>query len=88
MRIREIYFTRDFRKQFAKLPLPIRILTEEKIEIFKRDPFDVRLKTHKLHGREKERRAFSVNQTYRVKFALLDNGEAVFVEIGTHDIYD
>jgi mRNA-degrading endonuclease YafQ of YafQ-DinJ toxin-antitoxin module len=87
MRISEIYFARDFRKQFAKLPFSVKELAQEKIEVFKEDPFDQRLKTHKLHGREKEYLAFSINQTYRIKFAFLEDDEVFFAEIGTHDIY-
>ena len=44
-------------------------------------------RTHKLSGKEKEVWAFWVNFRYRIKFLFLNNGEVLFLDIGTHDIY-
>ena len=56
------------------------------VEIFKNDPFDARLKTHKLTGKLSDLWSFSVSYDIRVIFYFSeDNSEAVFVDIGTHN---
>ena len=58
---------------------------KEKELIFRRNPFDARLNTHKLHGKDKECWAFSVIHAYRIKFIFLSDEEVLFLDIGTHD---
>jgi len=55
--------------------------------IFRKNPFDKRLKTHKLSGKEKEAWAFRVDYSYRIKFIFLTKNEVLFLDIGTHDFY-
>ena len=59
----------------------------EKISIFKENPYDSRLDTHKLHGEDKDAWAFSITDHYRIKFTFQSGDKALFLEIGTHDIY-
>jgi mRNA-degrading endonuclease YafQ of YafQ-DinJ toxin-antitoxin module len=87
MQIKEIHFAPHFKRQFRKLPHVIKWVMDEKVKIFLLNPFDARLKTHKLHGKDANDWAFSVNQAYRIKFRFLTDDEVVFAEIGTHDIY-
>lgn len=87
MRIAVIKTSRKFEKNYRKLPNPIKDLAEKKESIFRNDPFDPRLETHRLHGKDKEVWAFSVTQSYRIKFTFLDSSSVLFIEIGTHDIY-
>jgi mRNA-degrading endonuclease YafQ of YafQ-DinJ toxin-antitoxin module len=54
---------------------------------FRENPFDSTLKTHKLHGKEKDACAFWINYSYRIKFIFLDAETVLFLDIGTHDIY-
>ena len=58
---------------------------EEKI--FRENPFNPILKTHKLTGKEKEAWAFWINYTYRIKLLFLNDEEVLFLDIGTHEIY-
>ena len=60
---------------------------EEKEKIFREDPFDQRLKTHKLHGRFYEYWAFSVGFDCRIIFKFQDKGITKFYSIGEHSIY-
>ena len=83
-----VSYSRKFLKQASRLPEKIVDLVEEKERIFKSDPFDARLATHRLHGKEKEIWSFSINYSYRIKFVFLTEGEVLFLEIGTHEIYD
>ena len=87
MRISKIHYANKFEKQYERLPLNIQLLAEEREEIFRNNPSDARLRTHKLHGREKEARSFSINQKYRIKFIFIRDDEVLFTGIGTHDIY-
>ncbi len=82
-----LHVTREFKKQFQKLPRRIRVLASEKQKIFRENPFDTRLVMHKLHGGKPGMWAFRINRAYRTKFIFLAGGEILFLEIGTHGIY-
>ena len=82
-----VEYSRKFLKQAAKLPLRIIDEAQDKELIFKTNLFDSRLRTHKLHGKEKELWAFWISHSYRIKFAFLEKGRVLFLEIGTHEIY-
>lgn len=83
----EINYSRRFLKQISKLPSRIFNLAEKKEKIFRENPFDFRLNTHKLHGKEKEAWVFYVTESYRVKFIFLKERIVLFLEVGTYDIY-
>ncbi len=76
-----------FEKHYKKLAKNIKDKAKEREIIFRANPFDARLNTHKLHGEEKEFWAFWINHSYRIKFVFLANGEVLFLDIGTHGIY-
>ncbi len=84
----EISFSSSFRRAFKKrikgnLDLEARFW--QKVEQFTIDPFDQSLKTHKLWGKLKELWSFSVEYDERVLFYFTEDGNAVFVDIGSHD---
>lgn len=83
----EISVTPRFRKSYKKLPGEIKEKAKIKESIFRKNPFDKRLKTHKLSGKEKESWAFWVDYSYRIKFIFLTKNEVLFLDIGTHDFY-
>lgn len=83
----DIEVTDRFTKQYKKLPTVIKKQAQHKEFIFRSNPFDARLDTHKLVGREKECWSFSVNYSYRIKFIFLTKNSVLFLEIGTHSIY-
>ncbi len=76
-----------FEKRYKKLSSEIKERAKQKEAIFRENPFDPRLETHKLSGKEKECWAFSVNYHYRIKFIFLKGEEVLFLDIGTHDVY-
>lgn len=82
-----IKISSNFKKNYRKLPEIIKEKSLKKELIFRNNPFDPRLKTHKLSGKEKFYWAFWVDDSYRIKFIFLSNGEVLFLDIGTHDIY-
>lgn len=59
----------------------------EKEKIFRQNPFDSRLDTHKLHGRYKDYWAFTAIGQYRIMFVFVGKGVVDFINVGTHDIY-
>ena len=86
-RIARVEYSRQFLKTLSRLPKEVVRKAQEKENVFKENPFDLSLKTHKLHGKEKDIWAFSVTWTYRIKFLFITGTEVLFLEIGTHDIY-
>lgn len=87
MKIGIIKVSPRFEQCYRKLPAHIRTQAKEREKIFRENPFQPSLKTHKLHGQEKDAWAFSVNYDYRIKFIFLGDAEVLFLDIGTHDIY-
>ena len=84
MRIGIIRTNRIFEKNYKKLPKRIKEKAKKKEKI---NPFNPILKTHKLHGEDKECWGFWIDYFYRIKFIFLNNEEVLFLDIGTHDIY-
>ncbi|MBU1089960.1 type II toxin-antitoxin system YoeB family toxin [Patescibacteria group bacterium] len=56
--------------------------------MFRSNPFDPILKTHKLRGKFSYFWAFSITHSHRVMFEFRENGVAVFIDIGDHSIYE
>ena len=81
----ERFVSTKFNRQYKKLPKSIKETAEEKETIFVQNPFDPRLDTHKLHGKDREFWAYSINQSVRIKFEFLGNREVYYVDIGPHD---
>lgn len=86
-RIVKIEYHARFLKSFSKLPKKIVNKAEIKEKIFKQDQFNPILRTHKLHGEEKESWGFWIDYTYRIKFIFLTERLVLFLDVGTHDIY-
>ena len=83
----EIEYSPKFARMYAKLPRRTKNAAEEKEKIFRKDPFDPQLKTHKLAGRMRGYWAFSVDYRYRILFSFEGEGLVRFHTVGTHDIY-
>jgi mRNA-degrading endonuclease YafQ of YafQ-DinJ toxin-antitoxin module len=87
MKITRIEVSSRFKRSFRKLPSKIQRKAILKTKFFKENPFDPRLRTHSLSGKEKECWAFWVNYKYRIKFIFLSDEEVLFLDVGAHDIY-
>lgn len=86
-KIENIEYSRKFLKSLEKLPKKIIESVENREKIFKQNPFDSQLKTHKLSGRDKGCWAFWITYSYRIKFIFLSNEKVLFLDIGDHSIY-
>jgi len=53
--------------------------------LFSRNPFDARLRTHKLTGKLEGLWAFSVDYDWRVIFKFLKEDEILLIHVGGHD---
>ena len=82
----KIYYHPRFKNSYQKLSSAIKNKAEVKERIFRKNQFDQRLKTHKLHGKIKNLWSFSINAEYCVVFEF-DNSDVIFLDIGNHKIY-
>lgn len=76
-----------FKRSYLKLPAHIQRLAVEKEAIFANNPFDSRLKTHKLKGKLKRFWSFSISHSYRILFEFVNQNKVIFYDIGDHKIY-
>lgn len=61
---------------------------QKRLKLFCSDPFDKKLRTHKLSGKLSQLWSFSVEYDLRIVFYFVDDKHAVLVDIGTHnDVY-
>jgi mRNA-degrading endonuclease YafQ of YafQ-DinJ toxin-antitoxin module len=84
----QIIYSPTFRKQYRHLTREAEALAEEKEAVFRNNPFDARLKTHKLHGRLSDLWSFSLNMKLRIVFEFGEKQSVIFHAIGPHDIYE
>ncbi len=83
----KIIYSTKFIKEYKKLPKEIKLLAEEKEKIFKADPFNPKLKSHKLKGKLKDLYSFSITYHIRIVFHFETNDIIGFDTIGTHEVY-
>ncbi|MFH1575882.1 MAG: type II toxin-antitoxin system mRNA interferase toxin, RelE/StbE family [Candidatus Nealsonbacteria bacterium] len=74
-------------RRYKKLPLEVQKKAEEKEIIFRKNPFDSRLHTHKLHGNISDFWALYLDRQYRIIFVFAEKGAVKFYAIGDHSIY-
>ena len=84
-----IYPSKKFEKSYKQLPKQIKIKAKQKDLIFRKNPFDSRLKTHKLQGKLRGFLSFSIGYKYRIIFEFAKKEDVVyFHSVGDHDIYE
>ena len=77
-------FKRVYRKK-VKNDAELKSRFWDAVEMFAKDPFHPRLRTHKLTGRLEGLWAFSVSFDCRVIFKFLSKTEILLIDIGGHD---
>ncbi|MBI2068713.1 MAG: type II toxin-antitoxin system mRNA interferase toxin, RelE/StbE family [Candidatus Yanofskybacteria bacterium] len=83
----QISYSPTFRKRYKKLRKEVKLQAIKKEILFRKNPFEPSLGTHKLHGRMEGLRAFWVNKKYRIIFEFESDSMIKFHTVGTHDIY-
>lgn len=86
-KIKEIRYSSRFEKNFKKLPIRIQQKVLKLGDVFMNDPFNHRLATHKLHGKQAGYYFFSLTYSLRIIFKFIDDKTVGFVDIGPHAIY-
>ena len=85
--IRDIYYSSRFKKRLQKLPKYVQEKATDCEEVFRNNCFDRRLETHKLKGVYKNFWSFSINYSFRIVFRFIDDHSVLFIDVGTHRIY-
>ena len=83
----EVAFSPSFKRSFKKSVAGDASLEAKfwkRVELFKNNPFDSKLRTHKLSGKLKDLWSFSVEYDLRVVFSFVGQSQAIFVDIGSH----
>lgn len=83
----KIYYSTKFEREYKRLPLRIKRLTEEKEKVFRINPYDLRLNVHKLKGKLGGYWAFWIDQKYRIIFEYSKKDIVWFHSVGDHSIY-
>jgi addiction module RelE/StbE family toxin len=83
----KIIYSSKFAKEYKRLPLKIKKTAEKKEDIFRKNPFESSLRTHKLTGKLKEYYSFSIDYQYRIIFEFVKKNIIWFHSVGTHEIY-
>ena len=86
MKITSIHYDAGFENEFRKLPREIQKRAAKTEILFRQDPFHPSLRLHKLEGPLKNYWSISINLNYRIIFSM-KNGEALFISIGNHSVY-
>ena len=77
-------FKRAYRKK-VKNDAELKVRFWDAMEMFAKEPFHARLRTHKLTGKLEGLWAFSVSFDCRVIFKFLSKTEILLIDIGGHD---
>jgi mRNA-degrading endonuclease YafQ of YafQ-DinJ toxin-antitoxin module len=84
----EIVLASGFRKAFKRKVRGnknLEVRFRDRVALFQENPFDPKLKTHRLSGQLRGFWSFSIDYDARVVFSFTDPNRALFVDIGTHE---
>jgi|WetSurMetagenome_2_1015567.scaffolds.fasta_scaffold1610682_1 addiction module RelE/StbE family toxin len=84
----EIIWDNKFKRSYKKKIQPNENLKSKfvsTIKLFEVDPFNPKLRTHKLTGQLKNAWAFSIDFDCRVIFEFVEPDKVLFIEIGSHE---
>lgn len=76
--------TRSFDKQYARLNSKVKTSFRGRIEIFKSNPFDTRLRNHALKGKYLGYRSIDITGDIRALYSIQGDTVIIFGFIGTH----
>lgn len=80
-----VKFTKNFAKQFDKVPAKIRLSFEERLDLFIQDKYHPVLRNHKLSGRWSGCRSLNITGDWRAIYREFENENLIYFDaIGTH----
>ena len=77
-------FKRKYKKIFT-LNIALKKSFWQAMSIFSQNPFDPKLRTHKLTGKLKGLWSFSISYDCRVIFRFINDHDVLLIDIGSHD---
>ena len=80
----DVRYSRQFQKQYKKLPLKIQKQTKARIELWEEDPMNSLLNHHVLTGNLKGLHSINITADVRAIYDELDKQAVMYVMIGTH----
>ncbi|MCX5656620.1 MAG: type II toxin-antitoxin system mRNA interferase toxin, RelE/StbE family [Candidatus Omnitrophica bacterium] len=83
----EIRYTKKFEREYKSIDCNLKLKTKIREALFRKNPFNNVLKTHKLWGNLADFWVFSVDFKNRIIFEFLDEKTVMFHSVGGHDIY-
>ncbi len=84
----DIEYSSHFRRAYSKLESRVQQKAERAERLFRKNPFDPKLDTHKLKGKLKMFWSFSIDYYNRIAFRFVKGkNKVVFLDAGDHDIY-
>lgn len=84
----KIFYTKKFEREYKKIGEDLKLKTESKEKLFRKNPFDKILKTHKLSGELEGFWSFSIDFKNRIVFEFINKEIVFFHSIGSHNIYN
>jgi addiction module RelE/StbE family toxin len=84
----ELVWDESFKRAYKKRISENAVLKKQfvkAIELFAINPYDPKLRTHKLSGQLKDLWAFSCAYDCRIVFDFIDSTTVLLIDIGSHD---
>jgi addiction module RelE/StbE family toxin len=76
-------YSKQFLRQYTKLPPKIRQKADDRLRLWQADRFDPLLRDHQLKGELQHYRSIDITGDYRALYSVNDH-VALFETIGTH----
>jgi len=76
--------TKTFDKQYAKVNLKVKTAFKIRLEVFRDNPFDVKLRNHALKGKYLGYRSIDITGDVRALYKIHGDLVIIFGFIGTH----
>lgn len=80
----QYFLSKNFLKQFKKLPTTIKNRAIERLNIFVVDPADSKLNNHSLAGHWSGHRSINITGDIRAVYKMESRDTAKFVAVGSH----
>lgn len=80
----QVDYSKNFLKQYAKLTDRLQQQTDDRIELWQKNPADTRLHDHPLTGKYQGYRSINVTGDLRALYAKRGSTIVIFGFIGTH----
>ena len=82
--MKEIGYSKKFIKKYHRFPKKLKDRTDARMRIFLLDRYSKVLNNHELSGKYKKYRSINITGDVRAIYEIIDEGNAVFINIGTH----